>query len=113
MIVMGVKAFGHDTGAAIVADNGSQLEIVAIAEARLNRIKHSWRYPFLSIDYCLSALGLKNLTEVDAIYFDWHVGQSRDNLSKRLPTDHDSLCDTVPAFNQAVHSLFNFGNTKV
>ncbi len=113
MIVMGVKAFGHDTGAAIVADNGSQLEIVAIAEARLNRIKHSWRYPLLSIDYCLSALGLKNLTEVDAIYFDWHVGQSRDNLSKRLPTDHDPHCDTVPAFNQAVHSLFNFGNTKV
>ena len=50
MIVMGIKAFGHDTGAAVVADNGSDLEIVAIAEARLNRIKHSWRYPLLSIE---------------------------------------------------------------
>ena len=38
MIVMGIKAFGHDTGAAIVADNGSQLEIVAIAEAKLNTV---------------------------------------------------------------------------
>ena len=113
MIVMGIKAFGHDTGAAIVADNGSDLEIVAIAEARLNRIKHSWRYPFLSIDYCLSALGLKNLREVDAIYFDLHDSQNRRNLSKSLPSEYDKDCDTVPAFNQIIHSLLDFGKTKV
>ena len=80
MIVMGIKAFGHDTGAAIVADNGSDLEIVTIAEARLNRIKHSWRYPFQSSCF-------------------------EKSLSKSLPSEYDKDCDTVPAFNQVIHGL--------
>jgi carbamoyltransferase len=74
MIVMGVKAIGHDTGAAIVGDDGAQLRIVAISEARLNRVKHSYRYPLRSIEYCLSAFGLKTLDDVDVVAFDWHEG---------------------------------------
>lgn len=75
MIVLGVKAIGHDTGAAIVADDGGDLKIVAIAEARLNRVKHSYRYPLLSIAYCLDAFGLKSLDDVDIVAFDWHDGK--------------------------------------
>ena len=46
--VLGVKCSGHDTGAALIADG----RIVAIAEERLNRIKHSFNmFPHLSIRY--------------------------------------------------------------
>ena len=113
MIILGIKTFGHDTGAAIIAENGDDLEIVAIAEARLNRIKHSWRYPFLSINYCLKALNLEKIDDVDAIYSDWHAGQNSKNLSTRLPHECDISCDTVPAMNQVIDRLVASGTTKV
>ena len=73
MIVLGLKCFSHDTGAAIVTDRAGTLEITAISEARLNRRKHSFSYPLMSIAYCLEALGLERLDEVDAICIDRHM----------------------------------------
>ena len=73
MIVLGLKCFSHDTGAAIVTDRAGTLEITAISEARLNRRKHSFTYPLMSIAYCLEALGLERLDEVDAICTDRHM----------------------------------------
>ena len=110
---MGIKSVGHDCGAAIIADDGDKLLIHAIAEARLNRIKHSWRYPLLSIQYCLEALGLKDLSEIDYLFCDWHVGQVAQNIPTRTPLSHDPHCDTVDAFNHVVHSLLNIDKEKV
>ena len=73
MIVLGLKCFSHDTGAAILADDGGSLRLHAISEARLNRRKHSFAYPLMSIAYCLKALGLESLDEVDAICIDRHM----------------------------------------
>ncbi len=73
MIVLGLKCFSHDTGAAIVSDDAGELTVHAISEARLNRRKHSFTYPLMSIDYCLSALGLNSLDEVDLICIDRHM----------------------------------------
>ena len=109
---MGIKSVGHDCGAAIIADDGDKLLIHAIAEARLNRIKHSWRYPLLSIQYCLDALGLKDLGEIDYLFCDWHVGQAAKNIPTRTPLSHDPHCDTVDAFNHIVHSLLNIDKEK-
>jgi len=113
MMVMGIKSVGHDSGAAIVADDGDGLRIHAIPEARLNRIKHSWRYPLLSMQYCLDALGLKDFSEIDAIYCDWHIGQVAQNLPTRTPISNDPHCDTVDAFNHILHSLLNVDREKV
>ncbi|MEK7208964.1 MAG: carbamoyltransferase C-terminal domain-containing protein [Patescibacteria group bacterium] len=55
MNILGLQLIGHDTGAALIAG----LKVVAIAEERLNRFKHSSAFPGLSIDYCLNSLGLK------------------------------------------------------
>jgi len=73
MIVLGLKCFSHDTGAAIVAESGGRLVVHAVSEARLNRRKHSFAYPLMSIAYCLEALGLTSLDEVDLICVDRHM----------------------------------------
>jgi len=66
MNVLGVKITGHDTGAALIAGG----RVVAIAEERLNRVKHSHNmFPRLSIDHCLKASGVKD-DEVDLIVID-------------------------------------------
>ena len=57
MCILGVKIIGHDTGAAIIAGDN----VFAIAEERVNRIKHSRNmFPRLSIDYCLKAADCKD-----------------------------------------------------
>ena len=70
MIVLGIKAGGHDTGAAILREYRGGLNIVAIAEERLNRCKHSRQYPLMAIDYCLNAFGVKSVSDVDVVAFD-------------------------------------------
>ena len=113
MIIMGVKSIGHDTGAAIISDDNHELKICAISEARLNRIKHSWRFPLHSIQYCLDAFGLNDLNKIDAFYSDAHIGQLTSNISTRTPNSYDPSCDTVEAFNQIVHSLLEIDREKV
>ncbi len=73
MIVLGLKCFSHDTGAAIVGETNGRLVVHAISEARLNRRKHSFAYPLMSIAYCLDAFGLTSLDEVDLICIDRHM----------------------------------------
>lgn len=66
MNVLGIKVFGHDTGAALMA--GSR--VIAIAEERLNRIKYSPNiFPKLSIEYCLAGLGIAP-EQLDLIVYD-------------------------------------------
>ena len=91
MIVLGLKCYSHDTGAAIISDQNGSLKISAIAESRLNRRKHSFAYPLMSIDYCLSSIGIDNLADVDLICIDKHMEKwpqkrsqySRENVVKR------------------------------
>src|SRR5262249_16362323 len=66
-----------DASAAIVQDG----EVVfAIAEERLNRIKHYAGFPSLAVRACLDAVGAK-ITEVDHVA----VGQDSDaNLAKKV-----------------------------
>ncbi|MAF49299.1 MAG: carbamoyltransferase [Rhodospirillaceae bacterium] len=73
MIVLGLKCYSHDTGAAIVSDAGGGLRVHAISEARLNRRKHSFTYPLMSIAYCLDSLGLESLSQVDLVCIDRHM----------------------------------------
>ncbi|MDO8510146.1 MAG: carbamoyltransferase C-terminal domain-containing protein [bacterium] len=72
--ILGVKITNHDTGAALISGE----RIVAIAEERLNRIKHSRHmFPVKAIDYCLDALGI-NDRAVDLIVID--KARSREGL---------------------------------
>jgi carbamoyltransferase len=77
MLILGLNMFHADASAAIVQDG----EVVfAIAEERLNRIKHYAGFPALAVKACLEAAGAK-ITDVDHVA----VGQDSDaNLAKKV-----------------------------
>lgn len=65
MNILGVKLTSHDTGAALISGG----RIVAVAEERLNRVKHSNAFPEYSIQYCLDGLGLEP-EDIDLVVMD-------------------------------------------
>jgi carbamoyltransferase len=77
MLILGLNMFHADASAAIVQDG----EVVfAIAEERLNRIKHYAGFPALAVKACLDAVGAK-ITDIDHVA----VGQDSDaNLTKKV-----------------------------
>lgn len=77
MLILGLNMFHADASAAIIQDG----EVVfAIAEERLNRIKHYAGFPALAVKACLDAVGAK-ITDIDHVA----VGQdSAANLSKKV-----------------------------
>jgi carbamoyltransferase len=77
MLILGLNMFHADASAAIVQDG----EVVfAIAEERLNRVKHYAGFPSLAVKACLDAVGAR-ITDVDHVA----VGQDSDaNLSKKV-----------------------------
>jgi carbamoyltransferase len=77
MLILGLNMFHADASAAIVQDG----EVVfAIAEERLNRVKHYAGFPALAVRACLEAVGAK-ITDIDHVA----VGQdSEANLTKKV-----------------------------
>jgi len=77
MLILGLNMFHADASAAIVQDG----EVVfAIAEERLNRVKHFGGFPALAVKACLDAVGAK-ISDVDHAA----VGQDSDaNLGKKI-----------------------------
>src|ERR1700687_4865915 len=77
MLILGLNMFHADASAALVQDG----EVVfAIAEERLNRVKHYAGFPGLAVKACLDAAGAK-ITDVDHVA----VGQDSDaNLAKKV-----------------------------
>lgn len=56
MIVCGMKISGHDTGVAIIKENGSAFQIAAISEERISREKHTAKFPGLALNRALNEL---------------------------------------------------------
>lgn len=77
MLILGLNMFHADASAAIIEDGRI---VFAIAEERLNRIKHYAGFPSLAIKACLDYVGGK-ITDVDHVA----VGQdSEANLRKKI-----------------------------
>jgi carbamoyltransferase len=77
MLILGLNMFHADASAALVQDG----EVVfAIAEERLNRIKHYAGFPSLAIKACLDFAGAQ-LTDIDHVA----IGQDSDaNLAQKV-----------------------------
>jgi carbamoyltransferase len=77
MLILGLNMFHADASAALVHDG----EVVfAIAEERLNRIKHYAGFPALAIKACLDFAGVK-ISDIDHVA----IGHDRDaNLAKKV-----------------------------
>lgn len=77
MLILGLNMFHPDASAAIVQDGDV---VFAIAEERLNRIKHYAGFPALAIQACLDFVGAR-ITDVDHVA----VGQdSEANLARKV-----------------------------
>jgi carbamoyltransferase len=77
MLILGLNMFHADASAALVQDGEV---IFAIAEERLNRIKHYAGFPALAIQACLDHVGAK-ITDVDHVA----IGHDRSaNRSKKV-----------------------------
>lgn len=75
---------GHDTGAAVVFEQGGELRCVALAEERLSRVKHSRAFPRLSIAACLAEAGLSP-RDVNAVVFEKTVWPYGATWCERVP----------------------------
>jgi carbamoyltransferase len=77
MLILGLNMFHADASAAIVQDG----EVVfAIAEERLNRVKHYAGFPARAVKACLDAVGAR-IRDIDHV----SVGQDSDaNLTKKV-----------------------------
>ncbi len=65
--VLGVNVNpGHDTGAAVVVERDGRVQVTAISQERLDRVKHSRAFPREAIDYCLREAGCR-LQDVDLV----------------------------------------------
>jgi len=77
MLILGLNMFHADASAAIVHDGKV---LFAIAEERLNRVKHYAGFPALAIQACLDAAGAK-IRDIDHVA----IGQDSDaNLSEKI-----------------------------
>ncbi|AYV57209.1 carbamoyltransferase [Leptospira kmetyi] len=117
MYVLGIKCSGHDTGAALLTDRTGTVEISAISEARLNRRKHSYAYPLLSIRYVMDRFGLKSLNEIDLICIDKHgeLWPEKDSQFGRLAakTNNSQKYDLDVRFNYLIEQSILFPKDKV
>ncbi len=85
MNILGLHIFGHDTGAALISEG----RLMAIAEERVDRRKHSGSFPVMSVNYLLKATGLKNVNDVDLVVAVTRYGKdgrdkTGDSIRERL-----------------------------
>ena len=67
MYILGLSSYSHESSAALIKDG----EIRALVEEeRLNREKHTWKFPKEAIEECLRIEGI-GFQELDAVTFCW------------------------------------------
>ncbi|MDG2385290.1 MAG: carbamoyltransferase [Pirellulaceae bacterium] len=89
--ILGISAFYHDSGAALVVDGAI---VAAAQEERFTRKKHDYGFPQQAIDYCLSEAGM-TASELD------HVGFYDKPLRK-----FERLLETYVAYAPAGYRSF-------
>src|SRR3989344_5337590 len=74
LIILGFQNYAnHDSGACLfrIDESNEEIRYVAISEERLNRKKYSYFFPAHSIKYCMDALGIESVKEIDMVVGDW------------------------------------------
>src|ERR1700690_1986667 len=67
MYILGLSSYSHEASCALIKDG----EILfVIEEERLNREKHTWKYPANAIAQCLASEGI-TMADIDHITFFW------------------------------------------
>jgi carbamoyltransferase len=83
--ILGLVSDTHDSGIALLRDGVPEF---VIEEERLNRRKHTQKFPSRALDAVLTARGL-DLADIAALATPWHVGRLRRTFAaaivKRFP----------------------------
>jgi len=91
MIVLGLhKDPWHNSGAAMIRDDGDGPRFAYVAEERMDRVKDSRNFPATSTWACMAELGVDSLDEIDMVVMDYIVERSdwrRDHVKTRARTD--------------------------
>lgn len=61
----------HNTGASIVTEQNGKMDVVYIAEERLDRKKDSREFPERAVAACMKHAGLASFTELDLVVMDY------------------------------------------
>ncbi len=69
MNILGISAYFHDSAACLLRDGSL---VMHVEEERLNREKHTARFPELALGACLRA-GDIGIDQIDAVAFNWDV----------------------------------------
>jgi len=67
MYILGLSSYSHEASATLIKDG--EIRFV-IEEERLNREKHTWKYPANAIAQCLACEGI-TIADIDHITFFW------------------------------------------
>lgn len=78
MIIVGLHITGKQSSAAIFQNNKI---VFAVAEERITRDKNSRSFPINAIQECLNYLGLKCISEIDAICISWNPAINMKNIN--------------------------------
>ena len=77
MNILGLVCTSHDAGLALLSDGVPKL---ILEEERLNRIKHTIRYPRRSVDTLLAPGGDLKLSDIDVITCPWDMKRIRRSI---------------------------------
>jgi len=100
MVILGLNYYFHDSTACIVKDG---VLIAAIEEERLNRDKHTRKFPMLAIARCLKMAGLE-YDDID------HIAVSikpTHNLGKKIIHSLTHLKTIKPFVNHELVQAYN------
>jgi len=99
MIVLGLhKDPWHNTGAAMIRDDGDGPRIAYISEERLDRVKDSRAFPEQSVRACMRQLGVRSHQEIDVVVMDYiRTGNDWRADHFRTPCRRDVFLHDLPA----------------
>ncbi len=89
MIILGLhKDPWHNTGAAIIRDDGDGPQFAFVSEERLNRKKDSRKFPYGAIKACMRQLNIKSPKEFDLVVIDHIISDNwREDTVNNKPIE--------------------------
>lgn len=85
----------HDTGAAIVCDDGGRVRFANLAEERCNREKNTRRFPEQSVAACMRELDIDDLGTFDAVVVDHIIAADWRKDFHRTPCRTDVFLEGI------------------
>lgn len=88
--ILGIVTRTHDSGLALLVDG---IPVHVLEEERLNREKHTRKFPFRSLQ---AAFGSDGLQDIDCITTPWHMGSLRRTMFRAVAGQFPASLNLLP-----------------